>query len=223
MALSLWTGGSLFQEWWLSKTGLVALESQEYSVEEWIKTIDTSEVIPKRHKMVDDNDSLYFSFNYTNTLESVYHIENVMHIHGSVGDISQIKPILGHCNKSDIKKYEEKSIKEREEFLEGVSSIDNAISNYLKSTYKNTEDIIIYRNDYFKELSKVNYIEIIGWSLGDVDIPYLKKIKESVKEDTEWVIYWHDEKSTQQIYDSLRKVGIKESNVKLVQDIKFWD
>ena len=61
--------------------------------------------------------------------------------------------------------------------------------DYLSIIYKDT-DVIVYFNNYFwNKLHNVNRVEIIGWSAGEVDLPYLRKIRDSVDSSTDFLIY----------------------------------
>lgn len=40
-------------------------------------------------------------------LEKTYEIENVLHIHGGVYSVTDIDPIMGHCNKSDMQNHKQ--------------------------------------------------------------------------------------------------------------------
>ncbi len=64
---------------------------------------------------------------------------------------------------------------------------------------------------------------IIGWSAGDVDMPYLRKIKESVNKNTKWTAYWYDDGAYNSLVTAFNAVGIKDSDVKYEQSNKFWD
>ncbi|MBE6119972.1 MAG: hypothetical protein E7189_05995 [Erysipelotrichaceae bacterium] len=70
-------------------------------LKEWIESIDTSIVKPKRLSLVESSD-YFLSFNYTDLLEKIYKIEDVLHIHGAVQSIDNIDPIMGHNNHQDI-------------------------------------------------------------------------------------------------------------------------
>lgn len=62
---------------------------------------------PYFEKIFGDSDK-YLTFNYTNTLEQLYKIKNVCHIHGSIAKWEEL--IFGHCDpgylQKDFKEYE---------------------------------------------------------------------------------------------------------------------
>ena len=60
--------------------------------------------------MINDNECICLNFNYTDTLENVYHIEDVFHIHGSVCENSWVDPIMGHCTRKGIEEHTLKTL-----------------------------------------------------------------------------------------------------------------
>ncbi|MES9797827.1 AbiH family protein, partial [Bacillus toyonensis] len=59
----------------------------------------------------------------------------------------------------------------------------------------------------------VERVIIIGHSLGDVDLPYFKKVKERVNENTEWHVYYYRENEIENFRDKLNKIGIIEQYI----------
>ncbi len=206
-------------EYWRSEYGFVD-KLQDY-VKDWISQIDINYVKPKKEALINSN-AYFFNFNYTHILEKVYKIDSVLHIHGSLGD--DMPPFMGHCNIKDIKEHRKLAKEANEAFDEGGASIHEAICEYLQAIYKDTKYYISLYDYFFKHLHSVKNIIIIGWSAGEVDIPYLKKIRDSVSKDTKWTVYFYDKTA----YDSLQK-AFKDTNIidnyetKFLNSKKFWD
>lgn len=182
-------------------------------VKEWIETIDTNNIKPIKRGLLNSTD-IFLNFNYTDILERVYCIDEVMHIHGGVSSISDIEPIIGHCNKQDILKHRNWAKEADEEFREAEASIQDAVANYLEKTYKETKSCILLNSSFFDKLDSVNHIVIIGWSGGEVDLPYLREIIRNVNGNTRWTVYWYDDVA----YQSLSKVigELDEINKRLI-------
>lgn len=66
---------------------------------QWISTINLNNIICKEDflSLINKNFDLFLTFNYTKTLEHVYGIENVCHIHGMQGE----DLLFGHGNDYD--------------------------------------------------------------------------------------------------------------------------
>lgn len=207
--------------YWEDQYGYV--KKFEKYVKEWIESVDTSDVIPKRKALIESTD-YFLNFNYTDLLENVYKIDNVLHIHGGVSSVTDIEPIMGHCNYKDIKDHQKSAEEADEMFDEGEASIHRAVANYLESIYKDTEWIIGLHQTFWKKLSNVDKVVTIGWSAGSVDLPYLRKIRESVSKNAKWYIYCYDDKA----YKALRKAMCDEGiegkyEVNYISTSEFWD
>ena len=125
-----------------------------------------------------DRSALYFSFNYTETLENIYKVSenNICHIHGKRH--SSEKYIYGHNSEKDA-------------ILGDNSADDNAFSKieecYLglsKDCYKQIQNNKCFF-DRIKE-SKISRVVVYGCSLGEIDMPYFHEIKNNIPNTAEW-------------------------------------
>lgn len=174
-------------DYWENEYGFIQ-QFPDY-VKEWIEQISTDNVKARKKSLINDNECICLNFNYTDTLENVYHIEDVFHIHGSVCENSWVDPIMGHCTRKGIEEHKEAAYKAGEYFDEGEESIHKAIARFLEPINKDTDEIIKNNQSFFAQLSEIDSITIVGWSAGSVDIPYLKKVSESVKSEAIWHVY----------------------------------
>lgn len=190
--------------YWKEEYGYIK-KLQKY-VKEWIEEIDLSEIKPKKESLINNGEDYFFNFNYTNVIEEIYNIENVIHIHGSVGKQAMIEPFMGHCNKGDIQTYRKLADDTNEEYNDAESSVCDEVADYLEAIYKDTSYFIKFYEYYFEKLNSVDEIIIFGWSAGDVDIPYLCKIRDSISKDTRWRAYFYDNEAKEK--SSLRSSKI---------------
>lgn len=197
MAISL-TGGmptegvkDTLDLYWKEQYGFSS-DLQRY-VLEWLETIDTSALSPEKKSLVGNCSDIFINFNYTDVLERVYGIKNVLHIHGGVSSCSETPPIMGHGNKFIIETYRRKAQNASEEFIEWEESICSAIANFCASLYKDTDEIISKNSSFFSSLNSVDTIVSIGLSFGNVDTPYLMRIAEEVNPASKWIIYYFSE------------------------------
>lgn len=208
----------LMDQYWKKQFGFIN-KLQDY-VREWIESIDTSHVACQKKSLTGSRD-LFLNFNYTDILEKIYGIENVLHIHGGVKAVCDIPPIMGHCNKQDIQKHRQWSKEAAEEFAEAEASIQSAVADYLETIYKDTQEQIKFHRKFFDKLREVNCVVIIGWSAGDADIPYLKEINKCVCPNTKWIAYWYDNTALNSLESVFEKEGIV--NIEYIQSDEFWD
>lgn len=209
-------------EYWRQEYGYIK-KLQEYT-KEWIEQVSLEGVLPRKKSIKNNQKDYFFNFNYTGILEQVYNVGNVFHIHGCVANEMASSPIIGHCNKEMIDYHYKLSKEADENFDEGGYSIHNAIAEYLEACYKDTKYLIWINDDYFNKLKTVDNVIVIGWSAGDVDIPYLVKIKESIREDAKWTVYYYDEKAERNLKAAFEKTGIINNfNAEFLDSKRFWD
>lgn len=189
---------------------------------EWIESVDTNDVVCRKKSIV-NSDDFFFNFNYTDILEKVYCVENVLHIHGGVASVSDIPPIMGHCNMGDIQKHRQWAKEADDEFVEAEASIQDAVADYLEAIHKDTKSQMGLNRHFFDKLKIVDQVVVIGWSAGEVDIPYLKVIIKNVRQDTRWVVYWYNDDSYNSLRTAFAKEGVDESNIRYIQSDAFWD
>lgn len=196
---------------------------QKY-VLEWLETIKISKATCRKNALINNQSDLFINFNYTDTLESVYGIRNVLHIHGGVSSCSIIPPIMGHGNKYLIDLYRRKAKQASEEFNEWEESICNAIADYCEALYKDTDKIISLNDDFFSSLQDVDQIVCLGLSFGNVDVPYLDRIQRGIKPTTKWMVYYYNEEAKKHLKDVFGIVGIsRKYEIYFLQSDGFWD
>ena len=190
----------------------------------WIKELLIDDILRMKNEFIKNDNDYFLTFNYTNVLECVYNIDNnrVLHIHGGIEPYCNTPPILGHGNIDILNKYNMIAMKADNDFDEAKKSISNAIVNFFGSLYKDTEKYLTSNEVFFQKLSDIKFIEIIGHSLGDVDLIYFKKIASIVKEDVNWTIYYYNEDEKLIFRSQLMSIGISINNISLEPFNKFF-
>lgn len=157
---------------------------------DWIHSIDIPKKPMKSFKdLTSPTNDLFFSFNYTKTLEKLYRCpENrVCHIHGTASDdpAFQIDDlILGHCGQKNY-------------LMDPNVPYDmgSALQHIYNTLRKDTGNQISLHRGFFEKLSNtgVDTIYSSGFSFGEVDLPYIKKICSCVKtKNITWLLDDHD-------------------------------
>ena len=97
--------------------------------------------------------------------------------------------------------------------IECADMIDAALQNMKKPV----ESIIECNKEYFKTLSDIKEIYIIGHSLNRIDLPYFKEIKDNVKDNVEWLLFFKDKhdysKNLKEKKEVFQKLGIDSKKV----------
>ena len=176
----------------------------------WVQSID----INKKPKFRIEKNSLFLTFNYTATLEKIYSIDcdNIKHIHGFVENKNELL-IIGHCNKDTISDAIRKKHDAEERFEDCAVSTFDRVAKYCETTLKRTDYIIKENSCFFNHLSEVDGVVIIGHSLNEVDMPYFKKVLQSVSPNALWTAYYHEDKDEQRFKNILLDLGINKDNV----------
>lgn len=163
---------------------------------DWVKSI----VIDGNIKMKFADNSLFLSFNYTETLQKIYKIpdDRIVHIHNKVNDGKDL--IFGHgwgYKKSVGKSYVS---------LYGRSvAVRNDIDQFLLTLYKDTERISYDYYDFFESLVNIKHICILGHSLSEIDRVYFERIAHAVNLNiVKWYVSCYDAKDKQNA-DNLRQ------------------
>lgn len=137
---------------------------------EWIKTANKklATTTPINIPLFETN-GYYLNFNYTTTLENLYHIdrESILHIHGHCIDDKQV--IVG---------FKEVVALGNETFPDTTYEDDAVaqIKRIAESLKKPIEELINNNKNFFERLTLVDKVVVYGHSLNDIDFEYFKQV-----------------------------------------------
>lgn len=193
-------------------------------VKAWAESININTV--KKRKWANKYSNAFFiSFNYTQLLEQTYKIDpcRILHLHGSINVKRDLCPVIGHGNFSKIIETRRKSNEASEKFLEKETSIYNALANYYERTLKDVYSYIKMYDSFFTNLKLVDHVYVIGHSFSDIDLPYFKKIFESIQKDAKWDIYYYTKEEKDNFTEKIKAVGVNSKNFQLHDSSLFFD
>ncbi|MDR6124047.1 hypothetical protein QFZ87_003644 [Bacillus sp. SLBN-46] len=179
----------------------VTLKTKEL-FSEWVNSIDISTVLPKKklQDIIDIDNDVFLTFNYTSLLEDLYGAEDVFHIHGERGfqSLPGTELIIGHGES-------------REDFENTHVGSEWALSKIHQSLKKDTKEIIRKSRFFFDILPSVKNIYSYGFSFSKVDLAYIKEIINKLnKENVTWYLSDYDYKETREEYKKIiRAFGFK--------------
>lgn len=197
---------------------------------EWIQSLLPGE---KWFRLpIERESSLFLTFNYTPTLETIYKIQrdNILYIHGS---IDSEEYILGHgLSYQDIVDSCESGeecpdnlpIEEMKEWYSSHS--DDFITEQAKKIAiermfdlrKDVEQIIEDNQSFFEKLNKIKTIHIYGFSFSPIDLPYLYAIIAKVDlHAVQWEINLFTETDKTNIEHFMESASIPKVNVHLIR------
>ena len=190
---------------------------------EWVKQINLSKTKPIAKELLRNSQDLFLTFNYTPVLERVYHIseKQICHIHGGIPPYCLDVPTIGHGNAEVISMYREKAQKAEEDFDEITTSINNAIATFYQRTFKNTQEALQRNRTFFDKTSGVEEINIIGHSLGEVDMPYFERIFNKVASSVKWNVFYHKPEEEIAFRAAIANLGVK--NIRTYPSSLFFD
>ena len=150
-------------------------ENWQFFFRDWIKSV-SQEAWEKSYlqrsslfELFSKPDNYFLNFNYTKTLQRIYSIKKVIHIHNRVGQ----KLIFGHGNKNEF--YEGGLI--------GSTTLDNILAAFRKDTLTPMKKY----NVFFKKLSQdINKVYSYGFGYAAVDSIYIKTIIQKIAKDAIW-------------------------------------
>ncbi|MBS4465024.1 bacteriophage abortive infection AbiH family protein [Lactococcus garvieae] len=164
--------------------------------QDWVTTIDTQEK-DKIFKI--DKDDYAISFNYTDTLEKLYGLNNVLHLHGSVENVEDI--VLGFNSKKLDDDLPGLNTMHTEEFKEeqkakkqqGLKSLGASLFYRLNigRFYKPVHQLKKQIKPYVNKLD-IDEIVFIGHSYNSIDWPYFKELASNLN-DKEFIFTYHSE------------------------------
>ena len=161
-----------------------AMEEFRTAFNEWVRCIKVNDAAADLGIPIG---SKYLTFNYTDTLETVYKVpaENVLHIHGNRLR-SDDEMIIGHNKHYDADTpYGDDSI---------LLPYQNAYSEVIKimnEWVKDSESIIEANTHFFQSLNCCSTVIVMGYSYNEIDVPYLRKIFDSVVSNCRWILYYY--------------------------------
>ena len=150
------------------------IDSLSEKIAEWLSNTINLNLCNKIINKVYFEESFWFTFNYTHTIEDLYNVNSnsVFHVHGDIEDFFGTL-LIGHGNDDDINALEE----ECQTLFSGREySAKKAIVKYLQKSRKPVEQLIENNTAYFEDYRNASEIYILGFSFGDVDMPYVEKI-----------------------------------------------
>ncbi len=145
--------------------------------------------------------TFFLTFNYTKTLQYLYSVKKVIHIHNRSGQ----KLIFGHGQNNAT--YWNTADK----VVIGSSFLDDMLMSFKKDTLSPFKKY----NDFFKKLdNNVDKVYSYGFSYGKVDGVYIKEIIKRISPETTWYFTSFESKDKEALRIKkikLRKYGFKGS------------
>lgn len=80
----------------------------------------------------------------------------------------------------------------------------------MNNLYKDVTAVIEANNDYFKTITDIEHITVLGHSYNDIDMPYFRAISDKVKNECIWALGYHSQKDKDAAVSMLDALGINQ-------------
>ena len=141
---------------------------------DWIKSIH---IIPANTGYSFDENCYFINFNYTDTLEKRFNVNNVNYIHGNAGDDDSI--IFGHSTHPELafpELIEQKLVHNlkggKSKRLEGLYFIEDALYSTDKHIQDNIDDLCEFMTLDGVHIEDLTDIYVLGHSFAETDYEY---------------------------------------------------
>lgn len=172
-----------------------------------------------------NEDDLYLSFNYTNTLERFYQIRptQICYIHGKADKDAKLQ--FGHGVAPKIApstrpqeniRIEFEADEEREKWEEYMNDkfslstewVYDEIDRYWASSFKDAKANIKDNINFFNQINNIEDVTILGHSLSSVDLTYFIEVKNRVAQNAIWRVSHHGKEEKKHHAEELKNLGV---------------
>lgn len=202
-------------------------EKVRYTFVEWINQLNE----PERKQMITmEKNSTFVTFNYTDTLESLYKIaaNQIIYIHGCAKRGEKLE--LGHGKTvEDIQSEYYSQIPEDVDSPEQIEHFYANANDWVEEdTYmeiiqrladqrKPVEDLIGKLNKLLLDnMTDIVHIHIYGFSFSDIDMPYIATIANHINRNrVMWEVTYYADDEAMRFCSQLESLGIPKENILL--------
>ncbi len=183
---------------------VISLQELQQLFKEWICKVIQPTIENISPKYLFSKDALFFTFNYTDVLETLYkrREENVYHIHGSYDDI-----IIGHAEKFNNfigDPYDEYTDVRESEAASIVNDLHDSLNKKVPLQIEKFKHSIFY-----DKLADVCEVKVIGHSYNWYDWPYFNLLNNAFSSNTRWILNYKTDKDLANLKDMVHKIKIK--------------
>jgi len=182
------------------------VESIQTLFHEWVSSIDVS-ITSTKYPF--SQNAIYLTFNYTDTLQTVYEISSgsILHIHGSAAAYDDL--IFGHGKSMEEEpEVDENGDSNRTMFTDAQNAAKHPFYAFQKPVSERIEE----NRSYFRSLSGVIEVVVIGHSINDIDLPYFKEVAKYAP-NCRWAVYSYKTSDSKHHVRQLERCGVTSNNI----------
>ena len=175
--------------------------------------------------------SLYLSFNYTDTLELYYGIERkqITYIHGRALTDGEAT-ILGHgidpeefMDKPPVaptglseEELQQWTDEQSDQYDYAYNTGRDTATGYFRISHKSTAELIEKHSQFFSSLKDVQKVFVLGHSISPVDQPYFLEVIKSVDPGTEWKVSYYGGSEMAERMETMVHLGVTEAHLEMI-------
>lgn len=194
------------------------------SFRQWCKTLKWAKTSDAK-KLRIDTQARFITFNYTSFLESHYGIpqENILYLHGEIGN-KKNPLIIGHDGNTHFKEELRRLPRSLKRYYLGpeadlpeIEMLTEGAETFLDESKKPVDNIIKSHQSFFNDLYDIEHIYILGHSLSNVDLPYLRTIVQANAhpEQMKWHVSYYSPNEERRLCRTIRQsIAHRESQIK---------
>lgn len=193
-------------------------------LEEFRSFIESAKIPPDAYKkkIKLDPSATFLNFNYTNTLQELYQIEDsqINYIHNAASDQDH-QIILGHgIDPEQLKRSEpvpppglsgpelsEWMDEQSDQYDHSYELGKDMIRGYFSASFKNTIEIIENNAQFFASLTNIEQVIVLGHSVSEVDTKYFAAVAASAP-GCSWSASYFTDEDRVRIIGALQDLGI---------------
>lgn len=174
--------------------------------QKWISNIDISTATRKLNLL---ENSVFITFNYTSTLETIYGIETdkILHIHGRSDTYDDL--IFGHGETmNEESELDENGYSNRTIF----SDAESAAKYPFYAFRKPVDEGIVKLEQFLAPFEPIREIFVIGHSLNNIDLPYIRSLAKRAPH-AKWKVYIYKPGDEENYIRTLILCGISKKRI----------
>ena len=79
-----------------------------------------------------------------------------------------------------------------------------------------------FKGEFFRQLTGVNNVEIIGHSFGEVDMPYFTYLRYCISKNAKWKFYYHSSEDYDAAEKAVKELELDIGDYEILPSDRFW-
>lgn len=85
------------------------------------------------------------------------------------------------------------------------------------------KSLFLVHRGFFVNLADITSVNIIGYSMSDVDLPYFQSVQLYSPDIKTWNVYYYDKEEQDSMKEQLLSIGVMEEKICMKDANEFWN